>query len=127
MGLGYGGFEKIFLLIFAAAVGIFLVSALKGAAVQKKNRNSPRLVVAAKVVSLDADVTLHSHPNAGDPTGAHGYNTVPSAQYHVTFQVESGDTMEFSVTGSEYEKLKLGDSGNLSFQGTRYLSFERRK
>ncbi len=43
----------------------------------------------------------------------------------MTFQVESGDRMEFSVTGSEYGMLAEGDTGKLSFQGTRYLSFER--
>lgn len=33
--------------------------------------------------------------------------------------------MEFSVSGSEYGMLADGDKGNLSFQGSRYLSFER--
>lgn len=62
---------------------------------------------------------------AGDATGAHGYSTSASTWYYVTFQVESGDRMEFSVTGSEYGMLAEGDCGKLSFQGTRYLSFER--
>lgn len=43
----------------------------------------------------------------------------------MTFQVESGDRMEFSVIGSEYGMLAEGDCGKLSLQGTRYLSFER--
>jgi hypothetical protein len=43
----------------------------------------------------------------------------------VTFQVDSGDRMELSVSGSEYGMLVDGDRGKLSFQGTRYLSFER--
>lgn len=54
-------------------------------------------------------------------TGAHGYHTT----YYVTFQVDSGDRMELSVSGSEYGMLVDGDRGKLSFQGTRYLSFER--
>ena len=33
--------------------------------------------------------------------------------------------MELSVSGSEYGMLVEGDRGGLSFQGTRYLSFER--
>ena len=45
--------------------------------------------------------------------------------YYATFQVESGDRMEFSLTGPEYGMLLEGDSGKLSFQGTRYLGFER--
>ena len=43
----------------------------------------------------------------------------------VTFQVESGDRMEFEVDGSDYGLLVQGDIGKLSFQGTRYLGFER--
>ena len=44
---------------------------------------------------------------------------------YVTFQVESGDRIEFIVTGSEYGMLAEGDRGKLSFQGTRYFSYER--
>ena len=33
--------------------------------------------------------------------------------------------MEFHVSGLEYGMLAEGDTGSLTFQGTRYLSFER--
>ena len=33
--------------------------------------------------------------------------------------------MELHVSGSEYGMLAEGDNGRLTFQGTRYLSFER--
>ena len=33
--------------------------------------------------------------------------------------------MELSMTGNEYGLLAEGDTGKLSFQGTRYLGFER--
>lgn len=58
-------------------------------------------------------------------TGAHGYSTSTSTSHYVTFQVESGDRMEFVVSGSDYGMLTEGDIGKLSFQGTRYLGFER--
>lgn len=45
--------------------------------------------------------------------------------YYVTFQVESGDRMEMSVSGSEYGTLAEGDKGKLTFQGTRFLTFNR--
>lgn len=54
-----------------------------------------------------------------------GTAAITSTRYYVTFQVESGDRMEFSVTGLEYGMLAEGDIGKLTFQGTRYLSFER--
>lgn len=47
--------------------------------------------------------------------------------YYVTFEVESGDRMELHVPGREYGQLAEGDKGKLSFQGTRYLGFERRR
>ena len=54
---------------------------------------------------------------------------VPNAEYintyHVTFEVESVDRMELKVSRSEYGMLVIGDSGRVSFQGTRYLGFER--
>lgn len=32
--------------------------------------------------------------------------------------------MEFSVIGLEYERLDKGDTGKLTFQGTKYLSYD---
>ena len=46
---------------------------------------------------------------------------------YATFQVESGDRMELSMTGTEYGLLAEGDRGKLTFQGTRYLGFERQR
>jgi hypothetical protein len=33
--------------------------------------------------------------------------------------------MEFRISGPQYGKLREGDTGTLSFQGTRFLSFDR--
>ena len=87
-----------------------------------QNNNSPRLTVEALVVSKRTYTT--QQPVAGDATGAHGFHT--STDCAVTFQVESGDQLKFSVSGSEYRMLAEGDRGRLTFQGTRYLGFERR-
>ena len=40
-------------------------------------------------------------------------------------RLESGDRTEFNIYGEEYGLLAEGDCGKLTFQGTRYLSFER--
>ena len=47
--------------------------------------------------------------------------------YYVTFEVESGDRIEFAVSGQEYGMLDDDDEGRLTFQGTRFLGFERNK
>ena len=52
----------------------------------------------------------------------HSYNY---SKYFVTFEFESGDRVEMPVDGSEYGLLVEGDTGKLTFQGTRYLGFQR--
>ena len=124
-GLGFSAFSIMFTIMFVLVIGVFIVTIVKGISTWNENNHSPRLTVTAEVVSKRTDVTHHSHANAGDMTGAHGYHTSSSTWYYVPFQFESGDRMEFSVSGSEYGMLADGDKGNLSFQGSRYLSFER--
>lgn len=63
---------------------------------------------------------VHHHHQGGEV-----HHSSSSTSYYVTFQVESGDRMELHVSGSDYGMLIEGDSGRLSFQGTRYLGFER--
>ena len=120
-----GGFEVIFSLMFVIVIGMFVVVAVKGIRQWNKNNQSPRLTVPASVTAKRTNVSHHRHANAGDMTGAHGFHSTSSTSYYVTFQVESGDRMELSVTGREYGMLSEGDTGKLSFQGTRYLGFER--
>lgn len=112
-------------IIFAIVIVGIITTAVRGVSQWSRNNASPRLTVEAAVVGKRIDVTHHQHANAGDQTGAHGYHTTSSTSYYVTFQVESGDRMEFSVGGAEYGMLIEGDRGRLSFQGTRYLGFER--
>lgn len=124
-GIVFNLFPIMFVIIFVIIIGMFVFTAVKGVGTRNKNNNSPRLTVSAVVVAKRMDVSHHRHANAGDITGAHGHHVSTSSWYYVTFQVESGDRMEFSVSGAEYGLLAEGDSGRLSFQGTRYLSFER--
>ena len=112
-------FPVIFILIFIMIIFTFA----KGISTWHKNNNSPRLTVSARIVAKRQNTTYQNHPNAGDTSGAHGYHTTSSTTYYVTFQVESGDRIEMSVSGSEYGKLAESDEGKLTFQGTRYLQF----
>ena len=43
----------------------------------------------------------------------------------MTNENDSCDRVEMPVDGSEYGLLVEGDTGKLTFQGTRYLSFSR--
>ena len=104
----------IFVIVF---VGIF-VTIIKGIGQWNKNNHSPRLTVPATIIAKRTNVSHHHH--AGEH---HHHHT--STSYYVTFEVESGDRMEFLMAGHEYGLLMEGDKGKLSFQGTRYLGFER--
>lgn len=114
-------FPIMFILIFIIIVFTFV----KGIATWFKNNNSLRLTVSARIVAKRQNTTHNNQPNAGDISGAHGFHTISSTSYYVTFQVDSGDRMELSVSGSEYGVLAEGDKGQLTFQGTRYLTFDR--
>lgn len=118
-------FDVIPFLMFGIIIVLFIAGIFRGIAQWSKNNASPRLTVDATVTGKRMDVTHHQHANAGDPSGAHGYHTTTTTSYYVTFQVESGDRMEFSVDGRDYGMLFEGDHGKLHFQGTRYQGFER--
>ena len=120
-GFGFGLFQIMFSLVFFLVIGTFIVIAVKGIREWSKNNHSPRLTVPATVVAKRTNVSHHHHNHGG--TGMH--HTTHSTTYYVTFQVESGDRMELHVAGHEFGMLIEGDRGNLSFQGTRYLGFER--
>ena len=118
--LNGGGFEVLFSLAFFLILCAFVVQMVRAIAQWGKNNKSPRLTVEATVVSRRTNTSSHIHN-----TGAGACHTTHSTWYYVTFQVASGDRMELSVSGREYGMLAEGDQGKLTFQGTRYLSFER--
>lgn len=118
---GTGLFEIMFMVVFVLVLATFAVTLVRGIGQWHKNNQSPRLEVEAVMVAKRVEVSHHHHTNAGG-TGMH---TSTSTSYYATFQVESGDRLEFSVGGQEYGQLVEGDRGRLRFQGTRYLGFER--
>ena len=118
-------FSFIFPILFLLFIGMFFFALISNLRTWNKNNHSPRLSIPAAVVAKRTDISHSDTANAGDLSGAHGYRTSTYTSYYVTFQVESGDRMEFHVSGLEYGMLAEGDTGRLIFQGTRYLSFER--
>nr|WP_325211474.1 DUF2500 domain-containing protein [uncultured Oscillibacter sp.] len=112
----FGIFPFLFLTVFAIVIGTFIVFAVRGVMTWNKNNASPRLTVSAEVVSKRTQVSHHHHQDSMSHS---------STSYYATFQVESGDRVELPLSGSEYGMLAEGDRGSLTFQGTRYLGFER--
>ena len=104
---------------FIAVIGIIIFSAVKGGIRWNKNNNSPLLTVPAKAVTKRMNISHHYN-------GSEMPMSSSSTIYYVTFEVESGDRIEFSVSGKEYGILVEGDAGLLTFQGTRYKGFARK-
>ena len=68
-------------------------------------QNDPRLIVEAVLVGKRVGPNNESH--------------------YLTFQFESGDRLELKTSGREYGMLVPGDYGKLTFQGRRYINFDR--
>lgn len=109
-------FIVLFFVMFFSVFALTIVSAFRGVMQWNKNNHSPRLTVDATIVSKRTNVSRRHSRN-------HVHHT--STTYYVTFQVESGDRMELMVPGYEYGMVVEGDNGKVTFQGTRFLSFQR--
>ncbi len=94
-------------LISIIVISLFLFAIISGIVQWKRNNDQAKLSVIAKVVTKRTDTRSES------------------TWYYATFEVESGDRMEFGLSGKEFGYLAEGDIGTLQFQGTRYLGFER--
>jgi hypothetical protein len=105
--------------IAVIVVGGILFSIFTGIKQWSFNSKQPVLTVVSKVVSKRSKVST-SNTNQND----HMHSST-STTYYTTFEVESGDRIEFSMQDREFGLLAEGDQGKLSFQGTRYLSFIR--
>ena len=97
---------------------VFVVILVKIIGQWHNNNQSPRLTVPAVVVAKRGHTTHHH--DAGNIHNSHSSTT-----YYITFQFESGDRLELHVPSSQFGYLVEGDRGNLTFQGTRFLGFER--
>ena len=109
VGLGFGIFGVLFMLMSALFLGVFIFIIVKLISGNQRDKNSPVLSVAATVVTKRTHV-------AGD----HAHTS-----YFATFQVPSGDRMELRIPHDQFGYLVEGDRGTVTFQGTRFLSFQR--
>ena len=117
-GFGFDLFQIMFFIMFALFAVIFIGTIVKGVGEWNKNNHSPKLTVPVTVVAKRMNVNRHHH-------GGEHHHTTTSTDYYVTFQVESGDRMELHMNGAQYGLIVEGDRGMLTFQGTRFLDFQR--
>lgn len=106
-----------FPIFFVIILGIIIASAGGSMRRYYVNSRQPVLIVHSTIVSKRTDV---SHRHDAELTVNRS-----DTRYYVTFEVESGERLEFLLKGPEYGQCSEGDEGNLKFQGTRYFGFER--
>lgn len=126
-GMGIGMFQfipTIITIVFIVVIGIIVFRAIQGVMQWKANNESPILNVPARICAKRA--STHTSHHAGGTDGMHAHHTT-STNYYATFEFENGDRKEFRIKSREYGLLVEGDSGMLTFQGTRYLGFERHR
>ena len=102
-------FPIMFIAVFGLAFGMIVSSFVKSAKQNRKNDASPRLTSEATVVTKRTHVW-----------GDHS-----RTDYYATFQFESGDRLEMQIPHDQFGYLVEGDKGKLTFQGTRFLDFQR--
>lgn len=108
--------QILFPIMFLTVFGMFVVILIKNISQWNKNNHSPKLTVDAAVVGRRDHRTRHRGANNHMHT---------STTYYITFQFESGDRLELRIPAGDFGYIVEGDRGKLTFQGTRFLSFER--
>ncbi|WP_429844743.1 DUF2500 domain-containing protein [Brevibacillus sp. FIR094] len=102
-------------LLIAGIIVLFILGAIvNGIRIWMSNNASPILTQPAKIISKRTS------------TSGGGNDTSVSTYYYLTFELSNGERLEFHVKGSEYGLLVEGDTGRLTYQGTRYKEFSRR-
>jgi len=116
----FGIFPVLFVLTFVLILGTVIFNTINSARAWNYNDRQPVLTVPAKVIAKRSHISSRNFRHSHDHNHYHDYT-----RYYVTFEVESGDRMELQMDGRDYGLLVEGDVGRLTFQGTRYIRFER--
>ena len=118
IGTGSRVFFSIFPIIFAVLFFFIAFTTIRTLLRNSRRWNAdnaaPRLTVPARVVAKRMQ-------NSGIRREMRMSGTI----YYVTFEVDSGDRMELSMEGEDFGLLAEDDVGLLTFQGSRYLGFDR--
>ncbi len=113
----FGVMNTAFPIFVAVILGIIGLTAAGGIKRYWANNRQPVLIVPSVIVGKRTEVS-HRHDTDLSVNRS-------DSKYYITFEVESGDRIEFGVSGQEYGQCSEGDEGKLTFQGSRYLGFER--
>ncbi len=124
---GFGGGNSPLMIILIAVFAVLLIGAIgRGLYVWMKNNSASQETADARITAKRMKVSGHSGTMMTNRVSAMNMiHSSPHAEYFVMFELENGKRLELGVKDPEYGILAEGDRGCLSWQGTRYLGFER--
>lgn len=115
-------FELIsFIIMFSVVIGFIAVVVVRQ---WIKDKHSPRVVTLATITDKPIEKRRIRRPRT---SSAPGMKTHIMYIYYVIFDLEGGDHLKLQVSKAKYDKLKKGTTGKLTFQGKKYISFEKTK
>ena len=100
-------------IVAAIVVAVFATVIVKGVGQWSRNNASPVVTTMARVVTKRGEV--------------HGGTRESRAQtaYFATFEMPTGERCELALPAREFGLIADGDTGQLTYQGTRFKGFER--
>ncbi|WP_177169676.1 DUF2500 domain-containing protein [Salisediminibacterium halotolerans] len=101
------------------------VSAVRWLIEWSKNNKQPVETANAKLMSKREDTRRTGRSPGTRKSGLSLGRSQQKTSYFLTFEFEDGERSEFNVNGREYGAHAEGDVGELTYQGTRFHSFER--
>ena len=100
-------------IVAAIVVAVFATVILMGVGQWRRNNASPVVTTLARLVTKRDEV----HGGTGD-SGAR-------TAYFATFEMPTGERCELALPAREFGLIADGDTGQLTYQGTRFKGFAR--
>lgn len=111
---GFSIFNLMFVIVPLIIFGAIAFMVIKGVSTWMSNNASP--VREEEVTVIGKRIQVWGGSN----------NTSASTSYYITFELKSGERIELGVKGAAYGACKEGETGRLTFQGTRFKGFQPR-
>lgn len=122
MNQGTDYFMLFFFGIGALIVGVILFALLRGLYIWNKDNHSPRVTEEAEVYTKRQDVSTFTKKGRDVHFGS--YRSI-YVRYFVVFQTRNSGIVKLKVRSDDFDMVREGEKGLLTFQGTRFLGFEK--
>lgn len=108
----------LFIAISALIVGLCVIIII---AQSLKNKRFPVITVKARI----SDLGIRKYTGYRNKYASAGRESKNINLYYAVFETENGEQIELRIKKLEYYKLKKGSKGKLTFQGFKYISFDK--